>query len=131
MKRYLLLLIMTCGIYCPNMAHGTCLPMPIVENKDNHKGEKRTLNMTVYGKKGRHDPPRSTMYLPSLELEGNELYFTNYVPSCTLQLVDETGNIFYETIIPEGTECWELPTDQLAGCELRLIIDDVCYYCIL
>ena len=43
---------MTCGIYCPNMAHGTCLPMPIVENKDNHKGEKRTLNMTVYGKKG-------------------------------------------------------------------------------
>lgn len=27
MKRYLLLLIMTCGIYCPNMAHGTCLPI--------------------------------------------------------------------------------------------------------
>ena len=59
------------------------------------------------------------------------MLFINYIPSCTLQLVDETGNIFYEANIPEGTERWQLPTDQLAGCELRLIIDDVCYYCIL
>ncbi len=53
------------------------------------------------------------------------------MPSCTLQLVDETGNIFYEAYIPEGAEQWQLPTAQLEGCELRLIIDGVCYYCIL
>lgn len=74
---------------------------------------------------------RSIISAPVIQIRGNALLFINYIPSCTLQLVDETGNIFYEANIPEGTERWQLPTDQLAGCELRLIIDDVCYYCVL
>ena len=126
--------------------------MPVAA--DNNSSEnKKTLNLTIKGGRVNKKTPRSLILPPCLELGGNTLYIIDYVPSCTLQLVDETGNIFYETIIPEGTECWELPTDQLAGCELRLIpegtecwelptdqlagcelrliIDDVCYYCIL
>lgn len=99
---------------------------------DNNSSEnKKTLNLTIKGGRVNKKTPRSLILPPCLELGGNTLYIMNYVSSCTLQLVDETGNIFYETIIPEGTEEWQLPTDQLEGCELRLIIDDVCYYCIL
>ena len=96
-------------------------------NEENRK----ILNMSLYEHPVKHPDPRSVYNVPRLELGGNTLYIINYVSSCTLQLVDETGNIFYEAYIPEGTEEWQLPTDQLEGCELRLVIDDVCYYCIL
>lgn len=92
---------------------------------------RRTLDMSLYEHPVKHPAPRSVYDVPCLELGGNTLYIIDYLPSCTLQLVDESGAIIYEADIPEGTEQWQLPTDQLAGCELRLIIDDVCYYCIL
>lgn len=127
MKKTLFILSITLlAILFPGGTKG----MPVAA--DNNSSEnKKTLNLTIKGGRVNKKTPRSLILPPCLELGGNTLYIIDYVPSCTLQLVDETGNIFYETIIPEGTECWELPTDQLAGCELRLIIGDVCYYCIL
>ena len=104
--------------------------MPVAA--DNNSSEnKETLNLSIKGGRVNKNTPRSLILPPCLELGGNTLYIIDYIPSCTLQLVDEAGNILYETIIPEGTEEWQLPTDQLAGYELRLIIGDVCYYCIL
>lgn len=86
----------------------------VVLHKKAHKGNKRSIDEQIV-----------------VSIYGNTLYIIDNIPSCTLQLADEAGNVFYEAYIPEGTEQWQLPTDQLAGCELRLIIDDVCYYCIL
>ena len=107
-----------------------CVPKgmaSILSDEENRK----TLDMSLSGHPVKHPAPRSIYESPTLELSGNTLYIIDYLPSCTLQLVDETGNIFYEAYIPEGTEQWQLPTDELEGCELRLIIDGVCYYCIL
>lgn len=127
MKKTLFILSITLlAILFPGVTKG----MPVAA--DNNSSEnKKTLSLSIKGGRVNKKTPRSLILPPCLELGGNTLYIIDYVPSCTLQLVDETGNIFYETIIPEGTECWELPTDQLAGCELRLIIGDVCYYCVL
>lgn len=127
MKKTLFILSITLlAILFPGVTKGM-----LVAADNNSSENKKTLNLTIKGGRVNKKTPRSLILPPCLELGGNTLYIIDYVPSCTLQLVDETGNIFYETIIPEGTECWELPTDQLAGCELRLIIGDVCYYCIL
>ena len=104
--------------------------MPVAA--DNNSSEnKKTLNLTIKGGRVNKKTPRSLILPPCLELGGNTLYIIDYIPSCTLQLADEAGNVFYEAYIPEGTEQWQLPTDQLAGCELRLIIGDDCYYCVL
>lgn len=104
--------------------------MPVAA--DNNSSEnKKTLSLSIKGGRVNKHTHRSLILPPCLELGGNTLYIIDYIPSCTLQLADEAGNVFYEAYIPEGTEQWQLPTDQLAGCELRLIIGDDCYYCVL
>lgn len=96
-------------------------------NEENRK----ILNMSLYEHPVKHPAPRSVYNVPCLELGGNTLYIIDCIPACTLQLVDESGAVIYEANIPEGTEQWQLPTDQIKGCELRVIIDDICYYCVL
>lgn len=66
--------------------------------------------MSLYEHPVKHPAPRSVYNVPCLELGGNTLYIIDYVPSCTLQLADEAGNVFYEAYIPEGIEEWQLPT---------------------
>ena len=83
--------------------------MPVAA--DNNSSEnKKTLNLSIKGGRVNKKTPRSLILPPCLELGGNTLYIIDYVPSCTLQLADEAGNVFYEAYIPEGIEEWQLPT---------------------
>ena len=104
--------------------------MTSLDYANNSEG-KQTVHLRIDEGKLRKRKPRSAILVPNLKLSGNTLYIIDYIPSCTLQLVDESGTVIYEADIPEGTEQWQLPTDQLEGYELRIVIDDVCYYCIL
>lgn len=123
MKRITLILLITIAIstsygYAENSTENEGCPTP-------------SSDTIILYHKGHQSPQRSLINHPVVSIQNNTLYFIGDIPSCTLQLLGEYGNMFYETYIPEGTECWELPTDQLAGCELRLIIGDDCYYCVL
>ncbi len=121
MRKITLTTIMLFNIFCFCTTKGA----PLMGNSN------RTDTIQPSSDPLRNPNKRSAINIPSLYLDGNLLFIIGYMPSCTLQLVDETGNIFYEAYIPEGAEQWQLPTAQLEGCELRLIIDGVCYYCIL
>lgn len=126
MKTIIILAITMLAFLCPHAAKG----MTSLDYANNSES-KKTVHLRIDEGKLRKKKPRSAIFVPSMELSGNTLYIMDCIPACTLQLVDESGAVIYEVDIPEGTEQWQLPTDQLEGYELRIVIDGVCYYCIL
>ena len=64
--------------------------------------------------------------------DGNELTFGTPCTGCTLQLLDSTGEVVYETTIASGTTIVNLPSASLLGgsgtYELRLIFGDYYFY---
>ena len=71
---------------------------------------------------------RSSVKTPSLSLENHTLYFNTSCDGCTLQLLDESGNVKYTKVIPENTSNITLPSDMAGGCELQIIRDQYCFY---
>jgi hypothetical protein len=71
---------------------------------------------------------RSSVKTPSLSLENHTLYFNTSCDGCTLQLLDESGNVKYTKVIPENTSNINLPSDMAGGCELQIIRGQYCFY---
>ncbi len=71
---------------------------------------------------------RSSVRTPSLSLENHTLYFNTSCDGCTLQLLDESGNVKYTKVIPENTSNITLPSDMAGGCELQIIRGQYCFY---
>lgn len=71
---------------------------------------------------------RSSVKTPSLSLENHTLYFNTSCDGCTLQLLDESGNVKYTRVIPENTSNITLPSDMAGGCELQIIRGQYCFY---
>lgn len=71
---------------------------------------------------------RSSVKTPSLSLENHTLYFNTSCDGCTLQLLDESGNVKYTKVIPENTSNITLPSDMVGGCELQIIRGQYCFY---
>lgn len=71
---------------------------------------------------------RSSVKTPSLSLENHTLYFNTSCDGCTLQLLDESGNVKYTKVIPENTSNITLPSDMAGGCELQIIRGQYCFY---
>ncbi|WP_288280673.1 hypothetical protein [uncultured Prevotella sp.] len=71
---------------------------------------------------------RSSVKTPSLSLENHTLYFNSSCDGCTLQLLDESGNVKYTRVIPENTSNITLPSDMAGGCELQIIRGQYCFY---
>ena len=71
---------------------------------------------------------RSSVKTPSLSLENHTLYFNTSCDGCTLQLLDESGNVKYTKVIPENTSNITLPSDMAGGGELQIIRGQYCFY---
>lgn len=71
---------------------------------------------------------RSSVMTPSLSLENHTLYFNTSCDGCTLQLLDESGNVKYTKVIPDNTSNITLPSDMAGGCELQIIRGQYCFY---
>ena len=71
---------------------------------------------------------RSSVKTPSLSLENHTLYFNTSCDGCTLQLLDESGNVKYTKVIPDNTSNITLPSDMAGGCELQIICGQYCFY---
>lgn len=71
---------------------------------------------------------RSSVMTPSLSLENHTLYFNTSCDGCTLQLLDESGNVKYTKVIPDNTSNITLPSDMAGGCELQIICGQYCFY---
>ena len=71
---------------------------------------------------------RSSVKTPALSLENHTLYFNTSCDGCTLQLLDESGNVKYTKVIPENTSNITLPSDMAGGCELQIIRGQYCFY---
>lgn len=71
---------------------------------------------------------RSSVKTPSLSLENHTLYFNTSCDGCTLQLLDESGNVKYTKVIPENTSNITFPSDMAGGCELQIIRGQYCFY---
>ena len=74
-------------------------------------------------------PPRvpSTLF-PSVFLDGSTLFFTPPYSSCTVQLLDENGDVVFSVFVPTGTMQVELPED-ISGCyRLQIIRGRFCFW---
>ena len=76
--------------------------------------------------------PKSPIQIPLVYQDGNELTFGTPCTGCTLQLLDSTGEVVYETTVASGTTIVNLPSASLLGgsgtYELRLIFGDYYFY---
>ena len=91
------------------------------------------LNLGRFNPTSPHDPhPKSPIQIPLVYQDGNELTFGTPCTGCTLQLLDSTGEVVYETTIASGTTIVNLPSASLLGgsgtYELRLIFGDYYFY---
>lgn len=72
--------------------------------------------------------PKSPVVAPTVYIDGNVLTFETPCDGCTLQLVDEDGDVVYTTVIPEGTTTLALPADLEGNFELQIIQGDWMFY---
>ena len=71
---------------------------------------------------------RSPVQVPSMSLSDHTLYFNTSCDGCTLQLVNEDGDIEYDIIIPESTSTITLPLNLSGEYELQIIRGNYCFY---
>lgn len=65
---------------------------------------------------------------PSLSLEDHTLFFNTSCDGYVLRLVNEDGDVEYDTVIPEGTENLPLPFFLEGEYELQIIRGQYCFY---
>ncbi len=71
---------------------------------------------------------RSPIAIPILYIDENRLLFDTSCDGCTLQLVNEDGDVVYSIVIPDGTETLTLPSDLSGEYELRIIRGQFCFW---
>lgn len=71
---------------------------------------------------------RSPVMAPSLSLEDHTLFFNTSCDGYVLRLVNEDGDVEYDTVIPEGTENLPLPFFLEGEYELQIIRGQYCFY---
>lgn len=91
------------------------------------------LNVNYFDPKPAEPPvPKSPIKIPLVYQDGNELTFGTPCTGCTLQLLDSTGEVVYETTVASGSTIVNLPSASLLGgsgtYELRLIFGDYYFY---
>ena len=75
--------------------------------------------------------PRTPEMIPTINFDGNTLYFTTPCDGYTLQIVDAAENICYELVIPIGTQQITLPDYLVGEYELRITNSHLYYYSVL
>lgn len=71
---------------------------------------------------------RSPIAIPTIYINGNVLQFDTPCDGCTLQLVNEEGEVEYSVVIPDGTENLTLPSDLSGEYELQIIRGQFCFW---
>lgn len=71
---------------------------------------------------------RSPVQVSSLSLSDHTLHFNTSCDGCTLQLVNEDGDIEYDIIIPESTSTITLPLNLSGEYEQQIIQGNYCFY---
>ena len=71
---------------------------------------------------------RSPVMVPSLSLEDHTLYFITPCDGCTLQLLNEDGEVEYSIVIPDYTETLTLPFYLEGEYELQIVRGQYCFY---
>lgn len=71
---------------------------------------------------------RVPVAIPSIYLSGNTLQFVSSCVGCTLQLVNDVGDIEYSIVIPENTESLTLPSYLSGEYELQIVRGQFCFY---
>ena len=96
MKRLVFLLWALCGVDTWAMADGDDINLQISTIDDDPSG---------------NNYPRSPIYIPSASIEDHTLYFGDH-PDYVLQLVDPDDEtvVYYETLLPAGTNTIVLPS---------------------
>lgn len=96
MKRLVFLLWALCGVATWAMADGDDINLQINTIDDDPSG---------------NNYPRSPIYIPSASIEDHTLYFGDH-PDYVLQLVDPDDEtiVYYETLLPAGTNTVVLPS---------------------
>ena len=70
---------------------------------------------------------RAPVKAPSLSISDHTLYFNTSCDGCTLQLINEDGEIEYGIIIPENTSTITLPFYLAGEYELQIIRGNYCF----
>ena len=71
---------------------------------------------------------RSPVMAPSLSLEDHTLFFNTSCDGYVLRLVNEDGDVEYDTVIPEDIEILTLPFYLEGEFELQIIRGQYCFY---
>jgi len=74
---------------------------------------------------------RVPIALPSLFIDGYNLYFETPCDGCMLVLKNEDGETEYATVIPSNTTYLTLPSSLSGEYELQLIRGNFCFYGII
>lgn len=91
--------------------------------------EEVDLQVRIYDPTSPNKPiKRSPVLVPSLSLSDHTLYFNTSCDGCTLQLINEDGDIEYGIIIPENTSTITLPFYLSGEYELQIIRGNYCFY---
>ncbi len=78
----------------------------------------------------KYDEPirRGPVAIPSIYIDGYTLQFETPCDGCTLQLVNEDGDVEYTIVIPEDTTSITLPSYLSGEYELQIIRGQFCFY---
>lgn len=75
-------------------------------------------------------PPikKSPIAMPTIYLDGYNIQFETSCDDCTLQLVNEEGDIEYSITVPANTTSLALPSSLSGEYELQIIRGQFCFY---
>ena len=65
-------------------------------------------------------PHKAPVLVPEVSIDGYTLYLTTPGSGYTLTLIDENGELAYETVVPSGTTTLTLPSWLSGEYEIRL-----------
>lgn len=73
--------------------------------------------------------PRGPVLAPEVYLEDNELTFDSSLVGCTVQLLDESEEVVYSTVVATGQTSITFPTTLTGNYELQIVCDGITFYC--
>lgn len=72
--------------------------------------------------------PRSPIQPPHVGIEDYTLYLYTPCDGCEVRIVNADMEVEYSTIIPNGTNSLDLPTELSGEYELEIIQGGICFY---
>ena len=77
---------------------------------------------------GQGDNGRGPVLIPSISIEGSELFFNTPCDGCVLRIVDENDNVCYSVVIPTGATSLILPSYLQGNYEIQIVSGIYCFY---